>query len=362
MSDTSLDVRIRDGVVRGRRLGDLLTWRGIPYAAPPVGPLRFRAPQPGQPWEGVRDATRLGAPAPQASRFIRGREDCLTLNVVAPARRGNRRPVMVFIHGGAWTSGSSAVPLYRGDHLVRRGDIVYVSINYRLGSLGFLDFRCFSTSSIEFEANLGMRDQIAALEWVRDNIAEFGGDPDNVTIFGESAGGGAVTTLMCIPSARGLFHRAVAQSPAAASVHLPERAKQWAEEFVEILGGGDDPAQALHDAPVAKLVAATQRLTLGGVDTHPGMRATTPVVDGDLLPADPLDVFAAGGAAPVPLIVGTNAHEGRLFPRFLDVLPTNSTRLEKMFAETDPALRDRIVAAYGGITDHDGCIQLGGDL
>lgn len=362
MSEEALEVKLRDGTIRGRRLGNLRTWRGIPYAAPPVGALRLRAPRPVPPWTGVRDATRFGPAAPQDGRFKRTSEDCLTLNIVAPVEPGPPRPVMVFIHGGAYISGSSANRLYRGHHLVRRGDIVYVSINYRIGGLGYLDFRGFATPEIEFDVNCGLRDQVAALQWVRDNIAEFGGDPGNVTIFGESSGGNAVTTLMCTPSARGLFHRGIAESPPSASTYGPERAQGWAQRFVDILGGGDDPARTLHDAPVAELVAATHELTRREVESHPGQRATAPVIDGDILPVDPLEVFATGGAAPIPLIIGTNAHEGRVFPRTLDILPTTPARITKMFDETDPALRDGILARYPGYPNARACTQLAGDV
>jgi para-nitrobenzyl esterase len=186
----------------------LVAWRGIPYAAPPVGPLRFRAPEPPLPWHGVRDASRFGPAAPQKarSRFEKLgyraplNEDCLTLNVLRAESGAQGRPVMVFIHGGAYRSGTGSHPMFRGNRLVSRGDIVYVSINYRLGALGYLDFREYGA---QFQCNLGLRDQVAALRWVHENIAAFGGDPQNVTIFGESSGGNAVTTLMATPSARG---------------------------------------------------------------------------------------------------------------------------------------------------------------
>ncbi|WP_068276610.1 carboxylesterase/lipase family protein [Aldersonia kunmingensis] len=362
MAEAALEIKLRDGTVRGRRLGDLRTWRGIPYAAPPVGRLRLRAPQPVQPWTGVRDATEFGLSAPQGGRFKKTSEDCLTLNVVAPTQPGPPRPVMVFIHGGAYISGSSANRLYRGHHLVKRGDIVYVSINYRIGGLGYIDFRGFSTPDNEFDVNCGLRDQVAALQWVRDNIAEFGGDPDNVTIFGESSGGNAVTTLMCTPSAHGLFRRGIAESPPSASTYGPQRAQGWADKFVEILGGGDDPARRLRTASVAELVAATEKLTRHEVESHPGQRATAPVIDGEVLPVDPLEVFAAGKAAPLPLIIGTNAHEGRVFPKTMDILPTTPARITKMFSETDDALRDSIIARYPGYPDAKACAQLAGDV
>jgi para-nitrobenzyl esterase len=360
-----LVVHTADGAVLGRELHGLRTWRGIPYATPPVGDLRLRAPHPTTPWSGVRDATRFGCVAPQSgleTRRMRMGEDCLTLNVVTPATRSaTPRPVMVFIHGGAYSGGSPTTPLYRGDGLVRRGDIVYVSINYRLGALGYLDFTDHSTGDRTFDSNLGPRDQIAALQWVQRNIAAFGGDPDNVTLFGESAGGNAVTTLLCIPAAAGLFRQAIAESPPAASAYGRDRARVWAEEFLEMLGE-PDPVRALGGATVDELVRVGDALVARGADEAPGTRAFAPVVDGDLLPRHPLDTFAAGLAHPVPLIIGTNAKEGTIFPRFLDIIPTDPVRIEKMFAETDPVVKSRILAAYPRYPDRHAAVQLGGDV
>ena len=207
---STIDIHTVEGVVRGFHENGIARWRSIPYAAPPVGDLRLRAPVPVQPWAGVRDATRFGDAAIQARfgtrvgvrKFQPTSEDALTLNVTAPMRpTGNPRPVLVFIHGGAYVFGTSALKIYSGVHLARRGDAVVVSMNYRLGAFGYLDFRAFGTRKRPFDVNCGLRDQVAALQWVQRNIARFGGDPDNVTIFGESAGANAVVTLLATPSA-----------------------------------------------------------------------------------------------------------------------------------------------------------------
>lgn len=366
-------VTFADGTVRGTRIDDLVAWRGIPYAAPPVGPLRLRAPQPVEPWTGVRDATRFGNAASQRPRSaatgrrgvqVRPDEDCLTLNVLAPAGRVHApRPVMVFIHGGAFTLGTSALSIYGGESLVRRGDVVYVSINYRLGSLGYLDFGAFSTDTARFDSNLGLRDQVAALEWVRRNIAEFGGDPDSVTIFGESAGGTSVTTLLATPAARGLFSAAIAQSPAPNLVVTADRAAQWGRTFVELLGADpDSAAQALLEATPVDLGRAGSRLGARTLRSTPGLHPFGPVVDGDFVPVPPLEAYSTGAAHRVPLIIGTNDREGALFPKFLDALPTNPRRIDAMFAATDPDAKDRITAAYPGYPDERAAIDLGGDL
>lgn len=366
-------VTYADGTVRGIRTGDLLAWRGIPYAAPPVGPLRLRAPQPVEPWTGERDAGRFGNAAPQNPRgVVTGRrgirvrpdEDCLTLNVLAPAGRVHKpRPVMVFIHGGAFTLGTTALSLYGGESLVRRGDVVYVSLNYRLGALGFLDFSGFSDGTTRFDSNLGLRDQVAALEWVQRNIAAFGGDPDNVTIFGESAGGTSVTTLLATPAARGLFSAAIAQSPAPNLVNTADNSAQWSRVFVELLGADADSAvEALTGGSPADLGRAGARLGAHTLRETPGLHPFGPVVDGDFVPLPPLEAFETGVAHPVPLVIGTNDREGALFPKFLDGLPTSPDRIDRLFAATDPDAKDRVTAAYAGYPDEKAAIDLGGDF
>jgi para-nitrobenzyl esterase len=374
------EVKTTGGLVRGITADGVHSWRGIPYAAPPVGPRRLRAPQPVEPWEGVRDGSRFG-PVPIQERvgdFIgAGKhtpmdEDALTLNVSAPTTIGfdgpaplrsvstdEPRPVMVWFYGSAFVVGASSAPTYRGYDLVRRGDVVYVSVNYRLGALGYLDFSAYGTPERPVESNLGLRDQIAALEWVRDNIAAFGGDPDQVTIFGESAGAISVTTLMTVPSARGLFHRAIAESSAPGMVFGQERARDWAARYVTALGADDDPLAGLTTATPHQLLGAA-RVLRDRIGDQPGTIPTAPVVDGDLLPEAPLDAFEAGRAAEVPLIIGTNDTEGRLFelPRLrMDVL-VSEERAAQMFALTQPELREQVLAAYEG-TPHRR--DLGGD-
>ena len=364
------EVTTRQGVLRGVARDGVHVWRGVPFAAPPVGPRRFRSPAPPEPWTGVRDAAEFG-PVPVQERvgeFVgAGRhtpmsEDCLTLSVTVPsAASATPRPVMVWLYGGAFVVGASSVSTYRGYDLVRRGDVVLVGINYRLGALGWLDFSGHATPERPIESNLGLRDQIAALEWVRDNIAAFGGDPDSVTVFGESAGAISVTTLMTVPAARGLFHRAIAESSAPGLAYTQERARGWAATFTAALPGGDeDPARALRDASTDDLLRASRVLRHAGDDT-PGVLITAPTVDGDLLPEAPLDAFAGGRSHPVPLLIGTNSTEGRFFelPGLRLDLLVSDARADAMFAATQPDLRDRVLAAYRG-TRHRR--DLGGDF
>jgi para-nitrobenzyl esterase len=299
-------------------------------------------------------------------------EDCLTVNVLRPASEATGLPVMVFIHGGAYSVGSSAEHPRNGEALVREGGVVYVSVNYRLGALGYLDLTRYSTPERPIEANLGLRDQVAALEWVRHNIAAFGGDAANVTLFGESAGGNAVTTLMATPAAHGLFARAIAQSSPANAIYPPEVTAVWAEEFAELLieatdtdaveSTSDDLAgQVLIDAAATELVAATVTLTLRTPDAHPGTIVLSPVIDGDVLPERPLDAFKEGRAARVPLIIGTNDREGSLFTGRLDILATTPKRIRAIFARTKKGARKAIKAEYPGLPAKRPAADFGGD-
>jgi para-nitrobenzyl esterase len=373
----TLDVTIRTGSLRGIRERGVRAWRGIPYAAAPVGALRFRAPRPAEAWSGVRGARHWGPVAPQSHRgqFIGAHpkipqgEDCLNLNVIAPdapVDPGSLRPVMVFIHGGAYSVGSSREVPRQGEGLVRRGGVLYVSLNYRLGALGYLDFSRFGGSEHAFESNLGLRDQVAALRWVRDNIRHFGGDPARVTLFGESAGGNAVTTLMTVPSAAGLFQRAIAQSAPPNAVYLPERAAEWAHDFVDILrhvvGQTDvDPASLLRTVNPGALVAATTTLTLRAPDRYPGTIPLSPVIDGEFLPERPLDAFRDGRAHRIPLIIGTNAREGSLFSGRIDILATTPKRISAIFVNTKKKARRRLKAQYPGIPALRPALDFGGD-
>ncbi len=348
-------VATRSGLVRGRREHGLIAWRGIPYIAPPVGPLRYRAPRPVEPWEGVLDATEYGAVPPQprtstaagAGRRTRTAEDAITVSVLRRARSAGPRPVMVFIHGGGFGIGGASATAYAGERLVAHGDVVFVAFNYRLGALGWVDLSRFGTPEDPVDGNLGLRDQIAALAWVRDNIAAFGGDPDDVTVFGESAGATAVLTLLCVPAARGLVTRAIAESPVIGAVPDAEQAAAWADEFRLLLDA--TPAampRRLREADVDELMDVTKRLGDRISEERPGTLLLAPVVDGDLLPIRPLDAFARGESAPVPLVIGTNADEGTLFQLLVRDLAATPGHIDRLFEQTLPSARQAILGGY----------------
>ncbi|WIY82890.1 carboxylesterase family protein [Propionimicrobium sp. PCR01-08-3] len=322
MSDeTDLIVSTPGGRLRGARLGSVDTWRGIPFAAPPTGPLRFRAPQPTADWDGVRDATAFG-PAPiqrVGLGAVAGQisEDALTVNVTRRAQTApGLKPVLVFLYGGSNIGGTSSYPLFGGLPLLAAEDIVYVTGNYRVGPFGFIDFSQYSTPAHPIDGNLGLRDQLAILQWVKRNIAAFGGDPDNVTLAGQSAGALGVTTLMATPAAAGLFHAAIAQSSPVASITGHERADARARAVAEALGADEDSAaQALRDVdPFRLLDAADQALAAEQVE-RPGVLSYASTIDGDLLPEHPLDVLSTGRGHSVPLLIVTTDNEGTLFAR-----------------------------------------------
>jgi para-nitrobenzyl esterase len=316
-------VTTRQGTVQGSSSDGVAAFKGIPYAAPPFGPYRFQPPHPVEPWNGVREALTYGPTAPKAPYFppfdvllpevaIPG-EDCLNLNIWSPDLGQARLPVMVWIHGGAFLNGSGSWPTYDGTRFARDG-VVCVTINYRLGADGFLYLG-------DGMANLGLLDQIAALIWVQENIAHFGGDPTNVTIFGESAGGMSVATLMAMPAAVGLFRRGIAQSGAGHHVFSPATAQRVGKVLAETLGVAPT-SQALSAVPISRLVQAQQELR-GEISRNPaperwGEAAANgvpflPVIDGDSLPTRPIDALAAGASANIDVLVGTNADEFRLY-------------------------------------------------
>ena len=282
-------------------------------------------------------------------------QDCLYLNVWTPKCDGARRPVMVWIHGGAFILGAGSTSLYSGEHLATRGDVVVVTINYRLGALGFLSWKGAYSGPDMPPANLGLRDQLAALHWVRDNIEVFGGDPGNVTVFGESAGAMSIGTLLGVPGSRGLFHKAILQSGAAHNVSSPDKAERVAAQFFECLGIDDPSPETLMEIPVRRLMEAQSRATVG-IGLENGMMAWQPCVDGDLIAETPLAAIERGAARDIPILIGTNRDEYRLFTfvdrdRVNDVeLAQRVRRIARRGQSADAALAERILNTYGPTT------------
>ena len=316
-------IRLKDGAVRGRVESGVAAFLGIAYAAPPFGANRMRPPQPVQAWEGERDATAFGPTAPKGDyppqyarlfpEVVIPGEDCLNLNVWTPDVNAAGLPVLVWIHGGSFMNGSGSVGAYDGTAFARDG-VVCVTINYRLGAEGFL----FLDDGV---ANLGLLDQLAALQWVQGNIAAFGGDPGRVTVAGESAGAMSVTTLLSMPLASGLFGQAIAQSGAGAHTLTKDEGLMVGGYLAEALGVAAD-RDAIKAVPLETLVRAASDLVVE-VQTMPdparwgqlvlSLLPFAPTVDGSVLPAAPLASFGAGQGGNVALLIGSNRDEARLF-------------------------------------------------
>lgn len=330
------------GPVEGREKDGVLLFAGIPYAAPPTGTRRFRAAEPVEPWREVRPAKRFGPAAPQvptggltSSTAVRWDEDCLFLNVTTPALDDGRRPVLFWIHGGGYRTGQGAVPWYNGARFASHGDLVVVSINYRLGALGFTDLSAFGADYATSGAN-GILDQITALRWVRDNIARFGGDPGRITIAGESAGAFSVCTLLASPLADGLFRGAIAQSGGAYHTLPPAAGRTVAQRLLAELEV-EDP-EGLQGLPPEAILEAQGRISndigegAGTLETF-GVAVPPfyPVEGNPVVPVTPQRAIADGASRGVPLLTGTNRHETTLWG----------------YGEVDAARLERIAERYG---------------
>jgi para-nitrobenzyl esterase len=346
------------GKIRGASKDGVHRFLGVPYGADTSGRRRFRPAAPPPPWTGEREATRYGPAAPQPifalgspdrpselMQVLGAREpeaqseDCLLLNLWTPSLEGADRPVLVWLHGGGHTVGSGRSPMYDGQRLAARGDAVVVTLNHRLGAPGFLYLAELAGPEFADSGMVGILDIQHALEWVRHNISAFGGDPANVTIFGESGGGAKVSTLLGMPGARGLFHRAIVQSGPMVRGIPREQAREATEKILAELGLAAGQIDALQTLPIKRLTDAQEKVmggALGGGLFGTGVRLG-PVVDGRSLPAHPFDPVAAEAASGVPLLIGSNKDEMTLF---LDMLP-NLGKLD------DAALRGMLAPVLG---------------
>jgi len=330
------EVRIDSGALKGAVKGAVVSFKGIPYAAPPTGPNRWRPPQPVTPWQGVRpavnyasDCMQLPFPSDAAPLGTTPAEDCLYLNVWTPAHRSGNLAVMVWIYGGGYVNGGSSPAVYDGTHFAEHG-VVFVSFNYRLGRFGFFAFPALTKEDPNGPlGNYAFLDQIAALKWVRKNIARFGGDPANVTLFGESAGGGSVLTMMTTPLARGLFHRAIIESGGGRSgigpmrrlresaLHLPsgEEAGIAFAEKAGIKGRDAAALAALRQLPAERVCDRLNMMSMMN-PTYAG-----PMIDGKIVTETPEQAFRSGHAMNIPVIAGANSADlGFSFARTMDEL------------------------------------------
>ena len=350
------------GKVRSQTQAGVQAFRGVPYAASTAGANRFMPPAKREKWTGVKDCFDLGQRSPQRDSEFFGfvpkalepmcpaepmGEDCLVLNVWTPRASNSgdtKRPVMVWLHGGGYTTGSGGFVCYNGQELARKHGVVVVTVNHRLTVFGYLYFAGIGGEKYAHASNLGMMDIVAALEWVRDNIAAFGGDPNNVTIFGQSGGGGKVSALMAMPPAHGLFHKAIIQSGADVRGVSVEAANKSAELFLSKLNLKPDQIDQLQQMPVDQLLAAAA----GGPPGAPGL-ALAPVVDGSTLPGGPFDPTAPELSASVPLMIGTVETEVTFFPgQILDPIDDANlhARVRQMLVKASDGQVDQVIAAY----------------
>jgi para-nitrobenzyl esterase len=370
-----LVVETRAGRVRGAKSGGAIAFRGIPYGAPTGGESRFAAPRRPAPWSHILDALQEGPACPQPAQGLIGgsvrnplgekltelfggkldtSEDCLRLNVFTPALDAGRRPVMVWIHGGYYTTGSGNGPIYDGSALAAGEDVVVVSVTHRLNVFGYAFLKEVASQAFPHQANPGHLDLVLALQWVRDNIARFGGDPGNVTIFGQSGGGRKCCVLMAMPQAKGLFHKAIIQSGPAVTVASRRYGTELAAALLDRLDIPAAEAQRLRAVPVEILLEAHDAVVASelGRRTHPHnlIGGFTPVADGHVVAGDPFEPSASTLAAEIPVLIGTAHDEQALFLNLLSE-PVRARTLDEMAlrgraAQLAGPAADALIAAY----------------
>jgi para-nitrobenzyl esterase len=343
------------GKVRGAISGDIKVFKGIPYGGTTAGRNRFMPPVKPTAWTGTRDALAYGPTAPQTAAGGNARpgspiesEDCLVLNVFTPALSGGtKRPVMVWLHGGGFSTGSGSGPIINGTSLAHSGDVVVVTINHRLNVLGFTYLGEQAGSDFALSGGVGMLDIVAALQWVRDNISQFGGDPNLVTIFGQSGGGRKVATLMSMPSAQGLYHRAIIESGAVLRLTGRDDAIRYSHLLLTELGLKPEQARELQSVPLARLLAANAVVLKKTDQRAPGYSPNSPMVDDKAIPTHPWDPAAPAMSANIPLLIGWARTEETLYDRPTpENLALDEAGLKSRAANRLGIDPDRVIAAY----------------
>lgn len=343
-------VQTASGRVRGYERKGMVEYLGIPYAQPPVGDLRMKRAQPVIPWDGVLDAHTYGAPSVQSGpKGPIGSEDCLTLNIRCPLE-GHDLPVLVFIHGGGYNTGMASDSLLEGSSFVQNG-IVYVSFQYRLNVWGFYDFSTYPGGR-DYDTNCGISDHIVAMKWIHENIRAFGGDPERVTIAGESAGGISVVTMMAIPELRGTFQQAISSSALPNASFTPQMARKNMDLFLEGMGWTEEDIPKLKTVDAYEVLKGNDYVGKKHQYANPGIFLPAPTLD-DLLPEKPIDAIRKGSAQGIRLMIGTNLHEGSMFLREEDTnFPNSWDMIREMFRKNGHEAQLEKVKAYYTANNH----------
>ena len=345
-------VQTVNGKLRGVIENNIYVWKGVRYAQPPIGNFRFKSPQSLNNWEGVIDADKFGAVCPQTRNIdstVKTSEDCLFLNIWSPGISNCNRPVMVYIHGGAFYSVSGSLPIYNGSNLANKGDVVIVTINYRFGAFGFLYVDETHPDAKHFDNNIAIKDQVAALKWVKENISAFGGNPNNITIFGQSAGATSVLALMSTPNAKDLFHKAIAQSPAFNQSWKKAEAMEVTKNYLATLGVSYNQLLNLKTVPTDSILKYSDLLMHKPTYSVAGIGTWAPTIDYDFLYPYLTDSICSISNHCVPLLIGTMKNEMNLFLKVplgtFDAKPKDVDKVFNCFNE-DSYSKDVVLNSY----------------
>lgn len=367
-------IETKSGAVTGSQNEDVIQYLGIPYATPPVGAGRFKRAEPVEKWEGTLSCDHFmnKAVQPVAGQItidndIPQDEDCLYLNIWTSSQRtekiSGKKPVLVWIHGGAFTFGEASTIMYDGGNFVRNGDLIFVSIQYRLGIFGFTDFSYLNNDELTFDTNIGLSDQITALKWINENIEFFGGNSENICLMGESAGASSVLALMASPYSKKLFHKAISQSGVCSSVLESKMANLWAEKAMEYLGLEKNDGKGLMHIRPDQASDASMKMLSTFTDIAPGAWSSGFIVDGDILPMTVIEAFKSGNVLDIPLLIGTNKDEAALFVRENSPwFPSTREQVNHMFDLNTNLNKEVILTNYPGYPDLPSLKEMGRDM